>query len=256
MGALPAIAGSAISFLLAIFLVWGLRSLALGRFEFQLTRSDRQLAWTFTVFAILVFATGLFAKNGSQVFRSTLWLLPFLSLWVLIPRLRASPDIDYLRLYILGAAVGCIGALAFAGIQITWFDLQRPEGGAGNAAVFATITLCLAGISGLAINAPRRSHRLLAGIALVTGLTAVVLSLTRGVIMVIPLTLILLLAYSPRTWRMIALRPATLALLAGTGLLLYSASDMLQSRLHYTLDEVELLLSGAHSDRLASEELV
>lgn len=251
MGALPAFAGSAISFMLAIFLVWGLMSLALGRFEFRLTHSDRQVAWTFTAYAMLVFATGLFAENGGQVFRSTLWLLPFLALWAVIPRLRATPDIDYLRLYILGAGVGCIGALAFAGIQISPFGLERPEGGAGNAAVFATLTLCLAGVAGLGIDAPQRSYRLLAGIALVAGLAAVVLSLTRGVILVIPLTLILLLAYSPRAWRAVVLRPAPLALLAGASFLLtYSALGMLESRLQFTLEEVELLLSGAHSDSM------
>lgn len=251
MGALPAVAGSAISFMLGIFLAWGLISLALGRFEFRLTRLDRQLAWAFTAYAALVFATGLFAENGGWVFRSTLWLLPFLASWAVIPRLRATPGIDYLQLYILGAGVGCIGALAFAGFQISPFELERPEGGAGNAAVFATLTLCLAGIAGLGIDAPRRSHRLLAGFALVAGLAAVVLSLTRGVIMVIPLTLILLLAYSPRAWRAVLLRPATLALLAGAGLLLaYSAWGMLESRLHFTLEEVEKLLSGAHSDSM------
>lgn len=249
MGALPAVAGSTITFMLAAFAVWGIISLARGRFAFRLTRADRLMASTFTAFAVLILLTGLIAENGTGVFRSAVWLLPFLSLWFVIPRLRASPDIDYLRLYVLGAAAGCLGALFFAGAQIVLLG-ARAEGGAGNPAVFASMCLCLAGIAALGIDAPVRSNRLLAGIALVAGIVAVIISLTRGVALAIPPVLLVVLIYAPARWRSIALRPMTLVLFACAGLVLVGMWDILSHRVEWTFSEVDRLLRGDHTESI------
>ena len=231
MGALPAVAGSAISFMLAAFFVWGLLSLALGRFPFRMTHEDRLLAWTFTAFAALVVTTGLLAENRIEVFRATIWLLPFLSLWVVIPRLRASPKLDYLGLYIAGAVVGCIGALVFAGGEIFLSGANRAEGGAGNSVIFAVMCLCLAGMAGLAINAPGRMYRTLAAVAVLAGLIAVVFSVTRGVLLAGVPVMIVVLGYALRAWLSIVLRPIALIPVFAGSLLLYANWSMIKWRL-------------------------
>lgn len=104
MGALPAVGGSVISVLLYTFFVWAIFSLAMGRFSFRLTGSDRLLAWTFTIFAGMIVLTAFAGENRSTAPLSFTWLLAFLSPWAIIPRLRASPAIDYLEPYTAGAA--------------------------------------------------------------------------------------------------------------------------------------------------------
>ena len=248
MGALPAVAGSAISFMLGAFFVWALISLARGRIEFRMTRSDRLLAWTFTAFAALIVLTGLIAENPLGVFRSTIWLLPFLSLWAIIPRLRADENSDYLLFYILGAAVGCLGALVFACVESVLLGARRPEGGAGNAAIFAGMSLCLAGIAGLGIDAQKRGHRVLAAVAVLAGLTAVVLSLTRGVGILIPLILLLVVVYAPGKWRSALLRPVALIPLVGMALVVFGNWDMIAGRLwQMTVDEFREILGSGYS---------
>lgn len=246
MGALPTMAGSAISFLLGAFFAWGLASLLLGRFPFRLTRLDRALAWTFTVFAGLVLLTALLGENRWSVPRQTYWLLPFLSIWVVVPRLRASRGIDYLGLYIAGAAVGAVGGLAVGLVQVLVFDL-RPEGGAGNAAVYAIMSLCLAAIAGLGIANPDRRLRLLAAAGVAAGLVAVVLSLTRGVAVVAVLVMVLLLVYAPQIWRQRSTRLAGLALAFAGAAALYGASDLISMRVAQTVEEFALVIAGESS---------
>lgn len=247
MGALAPVAGSAISFLLGAFFVWGLISLALGRFELRMTHGDLVLAWTFTIFVTLVVLTGLRTDPPLRVAGATLWLLPFLSLWVVIPRLRASPTLDYLRLYISGAIAGCIAAFVLVGVEIVWFGGGRFEGGAGNAAIFATMCLCLAGIAGLALNAPKRGRRNLAAVAVIAGTVALVASLTRGVMLALFPILVLLVIHARSRWRAIRPGPAALLLLAVPLLALYGAREMIGDRIVFTYQELERVLDGQHT---------
>ena len=246
MGALPAVAGSAISFLLGTFFVWGVFSLWRRRFPFRLTRSDRAMAGTFSAFALLNLVCALLAENPLQAFTKGLWLLPFLSLWVVIPRLRASPTLDYLKLYIAGAVVGCFAALAIALIQLGILGM-RVSGGAGNAAVFAVMCLCLTGMAGLAIDARRRSLRLVALVAMLAGSIAIAPSLSRSTVLALVPVLILLFFYAPGRWRTIALHPVALVALGGAGLLLYTMWDVIDRRFLHTLWEVGQLLSDRHT---------
>lgn len=245
MGSLPAVAGSATSFLLGILFIWGLISLLFGRFEFVMTRSDRLLAWTFTGFAVLVLVTGLIGENPLEALRAA-WLLPFLSLWVIIPRLRASPDVDYVHFYVVGAAVGCIGALLLAHVEVFLFGAIRPEGGAGNAAVFANMSLCLAGVAGLNIIAQSRWLPLLAVVALAAGLVAVVLSLTRGTVLAAIPVLLVLYAYAPREWRPLLKRSHILVLPVAAGVL-YLVWNTVALRAVNTFLELEQVLGGENS---------
>lgn len=246
MGALPAVAGSVIAIMLAAFMVWGVISLVFGRFEFRLTREDRAIAWTFTIFVGLMLLTALAGENHSQIPKHTLWLLPFLSVWVVIPRLRATPHLDYLHIFAVGAAVGAVGALVFSLIQVVGLD-QRAEGGAGNAAVFGMMSLCVAAIAGLNLDDPRRNYRVLAVAGIVAGLLAVILSLTRGVALVAVVVLVVLAFYAPRQKLTRSTRIASLGLALVVAAALYGAADLIAARFLLTVDELNSVVAGESS---------
>lgn len=245
MGALPAVGGSVISIMIHTFVVWAIISLSLKRFEFRMTRGDRMLAWTFTAFAALIVATALIGKNPTQAPRSTLWLITFLAPWVMIPRLRASPGVNYLLFYVTGAAVGAIGACALAFVQLTAVGI-RPEGGAGNADVFGIISLCLMGLGGLNIASSSTKRRVLGVAAAVAGGLAVILSLTRGVAMSALPIIAILMAFAPSAWRSILLRPAVLLILVVAGLALFGVHHSLDQRWLQTSQEFQLVLNDQH----------
>lgn len=254
MGALPAVAGSAVSVMLYSFFVWGIISLALRRFEFQLTRSDRILAWTFTAFAALIVLTALIGQNRSQIPHSIIWLLAFLSPWVIIPRLRASRGIDILQPYILGAAIGATAAGLMAFIETSVTGL-RAEGGAGNAAVFSMMSLCLMGIGGLNVSSPSKAHQILALSAVVGGIVALVISLTRGVGVVALPVLALLAVFAFARWRSIVFRPVSILVAAVAAIALYKVQHLLGGRLGETTLEVDRLLTGIQTNRGIGERL-
>lgn len=246
LGALPAIAGSVIAIMLASFMIWAIISLVFRRFEFRLTREDRMIAWTFTIFVALMFLTALAGDNTGQIPKHTLWLLPFLSVWVVIPRLRATPHLDYLHLFAVGAAVGAIGALVFGVVQVVGLD-QRAEGGAGNAAVFGIMSLCLSAIAGLNLDDPRRNYRILAIAGIVAGLLAVILSLTRGVALVAVVVLVVLAIYAPRQRLTTSTRLASLGLALVVAAALYGAADLIAARFLLTVEELNSVVAGENS---------
>ncbi|KQZ94139.1 hypothetical protein ASD64_04490 [Mesorhizobium sp. Root157] len=254
MGALPAVGGSVISFMLYSFFVWGLMSLALKRFEFQMTRSDRALAWTFTAFAALIVLTALIGPNRSEIPHSIVWLLAFLSPWVVIPRLRASRGIDLLQPYIIGAAIGVTAAALLAFVQSSISGI-RAEGGAGNAAVFSMMSLCLMGIGGLNIASPSKTREVLAISAVVGGIVALSISLTRGVgLMIFPI-LALLVIFAPARWRFVVMRPLSGLVVAVAAIALYNVQRLLDGRWNETLRELHRLLTGVQTTRGIGERL-
>ena len=243
MGALPAVGGSAISVMLIASFVWEIISLARGRYPFRMTRRDCLLAWTFSAFAALIVLTALIGQHPERAPRSLLWLVTFLVPWVLIPRLRASPGVDYLGLYILGAATGAIAAFVIAFMQLTVAGV-RPEGGAGNSDVFAIMSLCLMGLGGLNAASPLGARRWLGIAAIFAGGMAVLLSLTRGVA-IVALPMIALLAVYAIGARRSSLRFRTiLPMLAIAVLALYAARHTLDLRWDITLTEFKLLQDG------------
>lgn len=212
MGALPAVGGSAIAFLLNAFFIWAVPSLLLRRFAYEMTESDRRLAWGFTAFAAVMLLTAVIAENPIDGLLKCLSFLPFLSLWLVIPRLRASGTVEYLALYSLGAALGSVAAALFALAEIS--AGQRPEGGAGNAAVFGIMALASAAVAALNINSPNAKLRWLAAAGASSGLIAAGLSLTRGVwISALPI-LVLILCYAPRQWLRKVVHPVSVTALS------------------------------------------
>ena len=247
MGALPSVAGSAISVLLNVFFVWGIISLLRGRYEFRLTPTDRIICWTFTMFVASVLLTALAGENRARIPQETTWLLPYLSVWVIIPRLRASRDIDYLEIFIRGAGAGAICGMVLGLIQVVWLN-QRAEGGAGNAAVYAIMSLCLAAIAGLAVSSASIRLRRLAAAATIAGLVAVALSLTRGVMLASIWIGIILLVYSPRGWRSVFKPLVLLGLAASAAMVAYvDGWDFLLNRFMQTVTEIHLIVADGYS---------
>lgn len=246
MGALPAVGGSVISVLLYTFFVWAIISLCIGRFSFRMTRSDRVLAWTFTIFVVVIIFTALIGEEPSRAPLSFVWLLAFLSPWAIIPRLRASPSVDYLQPYITGAATGAIAACVVGLIQLSLLDL-RPEAAAGNPAVFGMMSLMLMGLGGLKIGSLSRIAMLFGSVAIGAGFGAVFLSLTRGALVVCIPVIMLLVAFAPQSVRSLARHPATLLALVAAAVTLYLARDMVDLRWQQTALEINLVLQGKHS---------
>ncbi len=247
MGALPPAAGSAISVLLYTFFVWALVSMAFGRFAFRMTRSDRLLAWTCTLFVGLIVLTALVGENSSQAPRSFVWLLTFLAPWAIIPRLRASEGVDYLSPYITGAAVGAIAACLIAFVQLAIFGV-RPAGGAGNEAVFGMMSLCLMGLGGLKIGSDTRAGVFLGLVAIGAGLAAILMSLTRGVALSAIPVLLLLAVFAPLKLRAVILRPATILAFVAAFVILYFIQDALDARFQETVGELGILLHNGNTD--------
>ncbi|MDH4992804.1 O-antigen ligase family protein [Aquamicrobium lusatiense] len=246
MGALPAVGGSVISVLLYTFFVWAVISLCLGRFSFRMTRSDRVLAWTFTIFVVVIIFTALIGEEPSRAPLSFVWLLAFLSPWAIIPRLRASPSVDYLQPYVTGAATGAIAACVVGLIQLSLLDL-RPEAAAGNPAVFGMMSLMLMGLGGLKIGSLSRTAMLFGAVAIGAGFGAVFLSLTRGVLIACIPVLILLVTFAPQSMRYIARHPATLLALVAAAVTLYLVRDMVDLRWQQTALEINLVLQDKYT---------
>lgn len=253
MGALPAVGGSVISVLLYTFFVWAIISLCLGRFSFRMTRSDRVLAWTFTIFVVVIIFTALAGENRSTAPLSFTWLLAFLSPWAIIPRLRASPDIDYLEPYTTGAATGAVAACIIALIQLSQFGI-RPEAAAGNAAVFGMMSLMLMGLGGLKTGSSSRLVMLFGAVAIGAGFGAVLMSLTRGVLLVCIPVLILLAAFAPQNLRPIARHPAMIFGAVTAVLISYLVQDAMDLRWQQTISDFNLVLqernTGSFGERV------
>ena len=241
MGALPAVGGSVISVLLYTFFVWAIFSLAMGRFSFRLSGSDRLLAWTFTIFAGMIVLTAFAGENRSTAPLSFTWLLAFLSPWAIIPRLRASPAIDYLEPYTAGAATGAVAACIVALIQLSFLGI-RPEAAAGNAAVFGMMALMLMGLGGLKIGSPSRIVALFGAVAIGAGCAAVLLSLTRGVWIVCIPVLALLAAFAPANVRTIARHPVAILGAAAAALITYLVQETMDLRWQQTINDFSLVL--------------
>lgn len=251
VSALPPIAGSAVTAILVGSIIWAIISLALGRFEFRMTPLDRWLAWTFTAFVAAILFTGLLGDDRQDLLRSSLWLTTFfLGPWAVLSRLRASPNLDYLRIYVTGAAVGCIGALVIALIQSVVFPDERPAGGAGNAAVFAMMCLCLTGFAALGISSRNRQARLLACAGTVSGVLAIILSGTRGVAMILPAVFVLVALYSKGNWRPLARRSTLAGLVVASAIVLYATADLIALRIDETMQEIDSLMATGYSSSI------
>lgn len=174
----PPVLGSLVSFTFNAGAVWSVLLIAAKRRRLNIDRP--MLALTIAIYAYCVAMVLGSVVNGAlaadlRLFLPLITLLFFpisYSTWSITDKTTLA------RIVVLASAAACFGALVLAVIQYYGFGL-RPQGGAGNAIVFATVAclavmMCLAG----ALAGIEKRWKMLA-VAAFAGATSVILSGSR-----------------------------------------------------------------------------
>ncbi|MGX8009115.1 O-antigen ligase family protein [Mesorhizobium sp. ORM8.1] len=145
----PPVLGSLVSVTFNGAAVWSALLLAAKRRRLNIDRP--MLALTIAIYAycaamVLAAIVNGTLKDDLRLFLPLITLVFFpisYSTWSITDKNALA------RIAVLASAAACFGALALAVVQYYWFGI-RPEGGAGNAIVFATVAclavmMCLAG---------------------------------------------------------------------------------------------------------------
>jgi O-antigen ligase len=123
--------------------LWSLALLAAGRRRLNIDRP--MLAMTTAIYAYCAAQILASIVNGTLRADAT-HFLPLMTL-LLFPISYSTWSImdkeSLARTAVRASAAACVGALVLAIVQYHWIGMLRPEGGAGNPIVFATVT-CLA----------------------------------------------------------------------------------------------------------------
>ena len=191
---MPGLLASGASFMLAASFIWALCSIATGRFGANLTKTDRMVAICMSAYAVVMALGVLINPDPASGLKWIVRVLPFVSLWFVLPRLRQSQDGSLMPLFILGAGVGMIGAFFLSVLQVLFFT-PRAEGGAGNAAVFGLFAVLFGSIALLNLQSSSRIERIIAVAGFIAGLACAFLSGTRSAWLVMPVHLVILFWY-------------------------------------------------------------
>lgn len=190
----PGLLASGTSVTLVCAFAWALISLAVKRFPFELTRTDKIVASCITLFVFTTVLSVVMHPNASDDKTFLLKMIPFLAVWFVIPRLRVSISGRLIPFLITGAGIGMIGSLIFSIVQVVFLDL-RAEGGAGNAAVFGLFTVLFGSISLLNAHSESKTERIIAVAGFACGLLCAFLSGTRSAWLVMPFNFAILFWY-------------------------------------------------------------
>ncbi|AIC25979.1 O-antigen ligase-related protein [Rhizobium etli bv. mimosae str. IE4771] len=188
----PGISPNFNSFILLASMLWGAYSLATGRLALNLSRSDRLVAIGMSIYPLVMIASIFINPPYSEELHWILRLLPFFSIWVLLPRMRQSPDGRLLPLFVLGAGIGMIVTFLLSVLQIA-FLMDRAEGGTTNAALLGIIGILFGGIALLNLRSPKTMEQRIAVLGYAAGIGCVLLSGTRSAWMVIPVHIVIFL---------------------------------------------------------------
>ncbi|MBY3515024.1 O-antigen ligase family protein [Rhizobium laguerreae] len=191
---LPGLSPNFNSFILLASMVWGVYCLATGRLVLNLSKSDRLVAIGMSIYPLVMIASIFINPPYSEVPDWIFRLLPFFSIWLILPRMRQSPDGRLVPLFILGAGIGMIVTFLFSLLQIM-FLMDRAEAGTSNAALLGVIGILFGGIALLNIQSPRSVEQRIAILGYAAGLGCVLLSGTRSAWLVIPIHVVILLWY-------------------------------------------------------------
>jgi len=241
----PPVAGSAVSFLWHGGALWCLIAIVTGQKTLSRDGTMRVLSallYLYVALALLsFFANGGDRSSADELLQLvTLLLFPFsYSVWSI------ARKAEIVQAAALGAAIAGIGALVLAGIQL-YLDI-RPEGGAGNSLVFATVT-SLAGITclaGLLLLNSRWQLLFLAGYF--ASLAAVILSGARSVWLSMAIVTLLVLwalrgnlhSTFRKHGRFVVLAIVLVAILT---------SSMLASRVQRLVDDWDILVEQSSYD--------
>ncbi|MBX5175032.1 O-antigen ligase family protein [Rhizobium lentis] len=182
------------SFILLASMLWGTYSLATGRLALNLSRSDWLVAVGMSIYPLVMIASIFINPPYSEELHWILRLLPFFSIWLVLPRMRQSPDGRLVPLFILGAGIGMIVTFLLSLLQIA-FLMDRAEGGTTNAALLGIIGILFGGIALLNLQSPKSMEQRIAILGYAAGLGCVLLSGTRSAWLVIPVHLIIFVWY-------------------------------------------------------------
>lgn len=146
--ALLPVVGSGITVIVAGAIIWALISLCFKRFPLKYEAEDMPLLLACGIYLAVQFFLTLYHANKASDFEaflpSIIALIPFL----LLPRFRAAPNLDYARILFRAAFYGCLIAVVIGLVQSVLFS-SRAEGGDGNPLIFASVCTLL-GIASLA----------------------------------------------------------------------------------------------------------
>ncbi|ARO26193.1 O-antigen ligase-related protein (plasmid) [Rhizobium sp. TAL182] len=239
---LPGLSPNFNSFILLGSMVSGLYCLARARFPLNLSKSDRVVAICMTIYPVVmivsIFVNPPFSEELDWIFR----LLPFFSIWLILPRMRQSPDGRLMPLFILGAGLGMIVTFLFSLLQVL-FLMPRAEAGTSNAALLGVIGVLFGGVALLNIQSPKSMEQKIAILGYAAGLGCALLSGTRSAWLVIPVQLVIFLWYFPKNRFHVSLRS-----LAITGSVLLLALLALGSdQVVYRVRELQDNLSSLES---------
>ncbi|MGO8098256.1 O-antigen ligase family protein [Rhizobium leguminosarum] len=191
---LPGLSPNFNSFILLASMGWGVYCLATGRLVLNLSKSDRLVAIFMSIYPLVMIASIFINPPYSEVPDWIFRLLPFFSIWLILPRMRQSPDGRLVPLFILGAGIGMIVTFLFSLLQIM-FLMDRAEAGTSNAALLGVIGILFGGIALLNIQSPRSVEQRIAILGYAAGLGCVLLSGTRSAWLVIPIHIVIFLWY-------------------------------------------------------------
>lgn len=237
---LPGLSPNGNSIIVTVSMVWAVFCLATGRFPFNLSRSDRLVAIGMSIYPLVMIA-GIFINP--QPFEGLGWiirLLPFFSVWLILPRMRQSLDGRLVPLFILGAGIGMIATFLLSLWQVQ-FGFDRAEGGATNPALLGIISVLFGGIALLNVQSPNKVEQRIAILGYAAGLGCTLLSGTRSAWLVIPVHAVIFLWYFSKhrfhfSLRSLAMTGSLLLL----GLLALSSAQILD-RIHTFQDNLTSL---------------
>ncbi|MBX5162084.1 O-antigen ligase [Rhizobium sp. NZLR4b] len=191
---LPGLSPNFNLFILLASMVWGLCCLATGSLALNLSKSDRLVAIGMSIYPLVMIASIFINPPYSEELDWIFRLLPFFSVWLLLPRMRQSPDGRLVPLFILSAGIGMIVTFLFSLLQIM-FLMERAEAGTSNAALLGIIGVLFGGIALLNVQSPKSVEQRIAILGYAAGLGCVLLSGTRSAWLVIPVHIVIFLWY-------------------------------------------------------------
>lgn len=197
------IAGSIITILLAMSMVWALVSLALKRFPARFQRSDLYIVGPALLYAAaIILAAGINydPATAERLLSRGVALLPFIFFPLVLPRLRVASTSALIDAFIFGAALCGILALPVAAVQVEYLGI-RAFGGMGNALPFSMVCSMMASVSLLNTVSPRPRRQALGWAGFVAGILCVLLSQSRGVLPIPAIALVMLFVLFPQKLR-------------------------------------------------------
>ncbi|MGI2035253.1 O-antigen ligase family protein [Rhizobium panacihumi] len=249
------IAGSIITILLGMSMVWALISLALKRFPARFQRSDLYIigpAWLYATVILLAAAVNYDPATAEKLLSRFVALLPFIFFPLVLARLRVGSTSALIDAFLVGAALCGILALPLAFVQVEFFDM-RASGGIGNALPFSMVCSMLASVSLLNTLSPRPRRQALGWAGFIAGILCVLLSQSRGVLPIPAIAVVMLFVLFPHklrrfyNWKGVALLVVAAIVVLGMGL---KHSDRLIEMLGYFAND-----SGADESYTARIEL-